>query len=170
MKPTDRARLTAPSASTSPRSPPICERRCALRATRDRAQQLHADEQVAEDFEVWTDLLSRRAAVLWVLKSVYVRVLEDRGLLEAGTTARPGGAAALRAPRAEPGRDGVPALGVPRSREPARRRARALQPAAGRGGASLPTSSRARSSRSGGTAMRTPARAGASPRSTSRAS
>ncbi len=48
---------------------------------RAAAEQLHADENVGEDFEVWTDLLSRRAAVLWVLKSVYVRVLEDRGLL-----------------------------------------------------------------------------------------
>lgn len=51
---------------------------------RDRAKQLHADEKVADDFEVWTDLLSRRAAVLWVLKTVYVRVLEDRGLLRPG--------------------------------------------------------------------------------------
>jgi hypothetical protein len=51
---------------------------------RDHARLLHADEQVAEDFDVWTDLLSRRAAVLWVLKSVYVRVLEDRGLLNPG--------------------------------------------------------------------------------------
>src|SRR5690606_21291804 len=48
------------------------------------AEQLHKDERVADDFEVWTDLLSRRAAVLWVLKSVYVRVLEDRGLLAPG--------------------------------------------------------------------------------------
>jgi len=46
-----------------------------------RARHLHAEERVAEDFTVWTDLLSRRAAVLWVLKSVYVRVLEDRGML-----------------------------------------------------------------------------------------
>jgi SAM-dependent methyltransferase len=46
----------------------------------DRARQLHVDEQVGEAFELWTDLLARRAAVLWVLKSVYVRVLEDRGL------------------------------------------------------------------------------------------
>lgn len=53
-------------------------------SARLRAEQLHADERVAEDFEVWTDLLSRRAAVLWVLKSVYVRVLEDRGLLAPG--------------------------------------------------------------------------------------
>lgn len=48
---------------------------------RDRAKRLHRDEQVGEDFDVWTDLLSRRAAVLWVLKTVYVRVLEDRGLV-----------------------------------------------------------------------------------------
>jgi hypothetical protein len=47
----------------------------------ERARQLHADERVGDAFELWTDLLSRRAAVLWVLKSVYVRVLEDRGLL-----------------------------------------------------------------------------------------
>ncbi len=49
---------------------------------RRQALALHADEQVSDDFEVWTDLLSRRAAVLWVLKSVYVRVLEDRGLVD----------------------------------------------------------------------------------------
>ncbi|WP_437915100.1 BREX-2 system adenine-specific DNA-methyltransferase PglX [Sorangium sp. So ce302] len=53
-------------------------------AARAAAEQLHKDERVAEDFEVWTDLLSRRAAVLWVLKSVYMRVLEDRGLLAPG--------------------------------------------------------------------------------------
>ncbi|MEQ1564032.1 MAG: BREX-2 system adenine-specific DNA-methyltransferase PglX [Myxococcota bacterium] len=46
------------------------------------ARKLHADEQVGDPFEVWTDLLSRRAAVLFVLKSVYVRVLEDRGLVQ----------------------------------------------------------------------------------------
>ncbi|HEX3479329.1 MAG TPA: BREX-2 system adenine-specific DNA-methyltransferase PglX [Kofleriaceae bacterium] len=53
-------------------------------AVRARARKLHADEQVGDDFAVWTDLLSRRAAVLWVLKSVYVRVLEDRGLVRPG--------------------------------------------------------------------------------------
>lgn len=53
-------------------------------SVREKAQRLHADEKVGEDFDVWTDLLSRRAAVLWVLKSVYVRVLEDRGLLRPG--------------------------------------------------------------------------------------
>ena len=51
---------------------------------RERARKLHGDEQVGDDFDVWTDLLSRRAAVLWVLKTVYVRVLEDRGLLRPG--------------------------------------------------------------------------------------
>jgi hypothetical protein len=50
-------------------------------AARERAEALHRDEKVGEDFTVWTDLLARRAAVLWVLKTVYVRVLEDRGLL-----------------------------------------------------------------------------------------
>lgn len=48
---------------------------------REAAAKLHAEERVGDAFEVWTDLLSRRSAVLWVLKSVYVRVLEDRGLL-----------------------------------------------------------------------------------------
>jgi hypothetical protein len=51
---------------------------------RQAALSLHGDERVGEGFDVWTDLLSRRAAVLWVLKSVYVRVLEDRGLLAPG--------------------------------------------------------------------------------------
>ncbi len=49
--------------------------------TRARAEALHAAERVGDEFELWTDLLSRRAAVMWVLRSVYVRVLEDRGLL-----------------------------------------------------------------------------------------
>jgi hypothetical protein len=53
-------------------------------SVRERARKLHADEQVGDDFDVWTDLLSRRAAVLWVLKTVYVRVLEDRGLVRPG--------------------------------------------------------------------------------------
>ena len=46
-----------------------------------KAIKLHQEEKVGEVFNVWTDLLSRRAAVLWVLKSVYIRVLEDRELL-----------------------------------------------------------------------------------------
>jgi methylase of polypeptide subunit release factors len=49
---------------------------------RERAKVLHRDERVGDDFDVWLDLLSRRAAVLWVLKTVYVRVLEDRGFVK----------------------------------------------------------------------------------------
>ncbi len=85
MKPTERARLT--SALRDQVAKIAADLRGKMRApgpTRERAQRLHADEQVAEDFDVWTDLLSRRAAVLWVLKSVYLRVLEDRGLLSPG--------------------------------------------------------------------------------------
>ncbi len=98
MKPTDRTRLTTelrshvaaiaadlrlkmrgllPAETRAPAARAIAE------ANR-KARKLHADEGVAEDFDVWTDLLSRRAAVLWVLKSVYVRVLEDRGLITPG--------------------------------------------------------------------------------------
>ena len=85
MKPTDRARLTA--ALREHVANIAADLRVKIRTetpARDRALQLHSDEQVGEDFELWTDVLSRRAAVLWVLKSVYVRVLEDRGLLSPG--------------------------------------------------------------------------------------
>jgi hypothetical protein len=85
MKPTERARLT--TALREQVAKIAADLRGKMRApgpTRERAQRLHVDEQVAEDFDVWTDLLSRRAAVLWVLKSVYLRVLEDRGLLAPG--------------------------------------------------------------------------------------
>jgi hypothetical protein len=85
MKPSDRTKLTM--ALRNHVGEIAADLRAKMRVqghVRTRAQQLHADEQVAEDFDVWTDLLSRRAAVLWVLKSVYVRVLEDRGLLTPG--------------------------------------------------------------------------------------
>ncbi len=85
MKSTDRARLTA--ALREHVAAIAGELRAQMRAPggdRVRALQLHKDEAVGDDFDVWTDLLSRRAAVLWVLKSVYVRVLEDRGLLAPG--------------------------------------------------------------------------------------
>ncbi len=86
MKATDRARLT--TALRDHVAKIAADLRAKMRApgspARVAAEQLHKDERVAEDFEVWTDLLSRRAAVLWVLKSVYVRVLEDRGLLAPG--------------------------------------------------------------------------------------
>lgn len=85
MKPADRARLT--TALREHVAAIAADLRGKLREpgpARDHARQLHADEEVGDDFDVWTDLLSRRAAVLWVLKSVYVRVLEDRGLLAPG--------------------------------------------------------------------------------------
>src|SRR5437660_5870637 len=85
MKPTDRVRLT--NGLREHVSKIANDLRAKMRVpgvARDRARLLHVDEQVAEDFDVWTDLLSRRASVLWVLKSVYVRVLEDRGLLSPG--------------------------------------------------------------------------------------
>ena len=85
MKQTERTRLT--TALRDQVAKIAADLRGKMRApgpTRERAQRLHVDEQVAEDFDVWTDLLSRRAAVLWVLKSVYLRVLEDRGLLSPG--------------------------------------------------------------------------------------
>ena len=43
-------------------------------ALRDQVAKV-ADEQVSEDFDVWTDLLARRVAVLWVLKSVFILYL-----------------------------------------------------------------------------------------------
>ena len=85
MKPADRAKLT--TALRDHVAKVADNLRAKMRTegvVRERAKKLHADEQVGEDFDVWTDLLARRAAVLWVLKSVYVRVLEDRGLLSPG--------------------------------------------------------------------------------------
>lgn len=85
MKAPDRTKLTA--ALRDHVAKIASDLRVKMRApsiARATAEQLHKDERVAEDFDVWTDLLSRRAAVLWVLKSVYVRVLEDRGLLSPG--------------------------------------------------------------------------------------
>ncbi|WP_437637195.1 BREX-2 system adenine-specific DNA-methyltransferase PglX [Sorangium sp. So ce854] len=85
MKANDRARLSAALRDHVAKiAADLRARMRAPGAARAAAEQLHKDERVAEDFEVWTDLLSRRAAVLWVLKSVYVRVLEDRGLLAPG--------------------------------------------------------------------------------------
>ncbi|MFH1866165.1 MAG: DNA methyltransferase, partial [Candidatus Eisenbacteria bacterium] len=85
MKPADRAKLTtALREHVAKVADDLRAKMRADAAVRDRAKKLHADEQVGEDFDVWTDLLARRAAVLWILKSVYVRVLEDRGLLSPG--------------------------------------------------------------------------------------
>ncbi|MBX7096840.1 MAG: BREX-2 system adenine-specific DNA-methyltransferase PglX [Myxococcaceae bacterium] len=85
MKPADRLKLT--SALSKLVAKIAADLRVKMRTpgvAREAALRLHQDEKVGEDFDVWTDVLSRRAAVLWVLKSVYVRVLEDRGLVSPG--------------------------------------------------------------------------------------
>ncbi len=82
MKPADRAALTIALQR-------ICEAAAAdvqkkileEGPEKERARRLHRQEKVGDDYAVWTDLLSRRAAVLWALKSVYLRVLEDRDLV-----------------------------------------------------------------------------------------
>ena len=85
MKPADRTRLTQQLRDHVGRIAADLKAKLGQEGpARARARALHQDEQVGEDFDVWLDLLSRRAAVLWVLKSVYVRVLEDRGLLAPG--------------------------------------------------------------------------------------
>lgn len=91
MQPADRLRLTA--ALREHVAAIAVDLRATMRApgpARERALALHREEGVGDAFEVWTDLLSRRAAVLWVLKSVYVRVLEDRRLLHPGRLLDPG--------------------------------------------------------------------------------
>lgn len=83
MHPDTRTALTRDLAELSARAAGhLRERILAEPDARARAGALWHDERIAEDFEVWTDVLSRRAAVLWVLKSVYARVLEDRGLIK----------------------------------------------------------------------------------------
>lgn len=69
MNAADRARLTAALRDQVARIALDLRERL-LGPARPQAERLHAQEQVGEAFEVWTDLLSRRAAVLWVLKSV----------------------------------------------------------------------------------------------------
>src|SRR5256885_10538235 len=83
MKASDRTKLTA--ALRDHVAKIAADLRVKIRAPgaiRIAASQLHKDERVAEDFDVWTDLLSRRAAVLWVLKTVYVRIFEDRNFVQ----------------------------------------------------------------------------------------
>lgn len=85
MQPTERARLT--SLLRGHVAAIAADLRLQILAdgpARERASRLYAEEQVGDAFDVWADLLSRRAAVLFVLKSVYVRVLEDRGLVRPG--------------------------------------------------------------------------------------
>ncbi|MCW8139546.1 MAG: BREX-2 system adenine-specific DNA-methyltransferase PglX, partial [Planctomycetota bacterium] len=48
---------------------------------RARAEHLRLREETNSPYESWAELLARRLAALWVLKTVYVVVLEARGLL-----------------------------------------------------------------------------------------
>ena len=74
---TRRALTTALSALSVATAADLRARLLADPAARGRAEALHAAERVGEGFELWTDLLSRRAAVMWVLRSVYVRATVD---------------------------------------------------------------------------------------------
>jgi len=47
----------------------------------DRAQAIHRSEGAGEEYPVWLDRFARRAAVNFILKVLFLRVLEDRGLL-----------------------------------------------------------------------------------------
>ena len=47
-------------------------------------------ERTAESFAGWTALLATQVAAAWVLSCVFVRTLEDRGLLKQGRLAGPG--------------------------------------------------------------------------------
>jgi UDP-N-acetyl-D-mannosaminuronic acid transferase (WecB/TagA/CpsF family) len=137
MKPSDRARLTA--ALREHVAAIAGDLRAQMRAPgADACRRCSSTKTsaVGEDFDVWTDLLSRRAAVLWVLKSVYVRVLEDRGLLAPGR---------LLDPEAQQLFEKLaPNLGetaflrwVYKDLASPWRVARAVQPAAGRGGVAV---------------------------------
>jgi hypothetical protein len=96
MQPTDRARLLRVLTAHVGRV--AADLRAQLLVdgpAQDRARGVYSDEKVGEDFAVWTDLLSRRAAVMWVLKSVYARVSGGPGPAVAGAPARSRGPAAL---------------------------------------------------------------------------
>jgi hypothetical protein len=85
MKQKDRERLTAAlRAHVGAIAADLRTQTLSPGPVREQAERLHRDECVGEALEVWTDILARRASVLWVLKTVYVRVIEDRGLVRPG--------------------------------------------------------------------------------------
>ena len=47
----------------------------------DRARAIHRSEGAGEEYPVWLDRFARRAAVNFILKVLFLRVLEDRDLL-----------------------------------------------------------------------------------------
>ena len=83
MNPSLRAQLTSDlSGHVATIAAELREQLLAPGPVRTAGEALHVEEKVGDDYDVWTDLLSRRAAVLFVLKTVYVRVLEDRGAIQ----------------------------------------------------------------------------------------
>ncbi len=60
------------------------------RALEVRYQAEKAAERTAESFAGWTELLATQVAAAWVLSCVFVRTLEDRGLLKQARLAGPG--------------------------------------------------------------------------------
>lgn len=60
------------------------------RALEARYQAEKAAERTAESFAGWTALLATQVAAAWVLSCVFVRTLEDRGLLKQVRLAGPG--------------------------------------------------------------------------------
>jgi uncharacterized protein DUF7008/Eco57I restriction-modification methylase len=78
------ARLEADLLERTKASPAVTQ---ALEA---RYQAEKAAERTAESFAGWTALLATQVAAAWVLSCVFVRTLEDRGLLKQARLAGPG--------------------------------------------------------------------------------
>ena len=60
------------------------------RALEARYEAEKKAERTAESFADWTALLATQVAAAWVLSCVFVRTLEDRGLLKQARLAGPG--------------------------------------------------------------------------------
>lgn len=78
------ARLEADLLERAKSSPAV------TRALEARYQAEKAAERTAESFAGWTALLATQVAAAWVLSCVFVRTLEDRGLLKQVRLAGPG--------------------------------------------------------------------------------
>ena len=60
------------------------------RALRERHAEEKEGHRTAESFEAWRDALATQVAAAWLLSCVFVRTLEDRGLLRQPRLAGPG--------------------------------------------------------------------------------
>jgi hypothetical protein len=78
------ARLEADLLERTKASPAV------TRALAARYEAEKAAERTAESFAGWTALLATQVAAAWVLSCVFVRTLEDRGLLKQARLAGPG--------------------------------------------------------------------------------